>query len=162
MKLSLDYLITKYQKNCFLAALTILQNAEDANDAVQETFMKYYISDNRFGDEEHIKAWLLRVCINQAKDMAKSFWRRKHESLEQLEDEIDFYESTDNWVFDEVMHLPEKYRLVIHLFYYEELTVREIAETLETSEVNVRKRLSRGRNMLKKVFQEGDYYEWKK
>ena len=149
MKLSLEYLINKYQKNCFLSAFSILQNADDANDAVQETFIKYYSCDLDFENEEHIKAWLIRVCVNRAKDMTRSFWRKNRTSLEQLENEIGFYESEEKWIFDEVMHLPEKYRIVIHLFYYEDFSAKEIAEVLQINEANVRKRLSRGRAILK-------------
>ena len=155
MKIQLEYLISRYQKNCFLAALSILQNIDDANDAVQDTFVKYYTCNKDFKDEEHIKAWLLRVCINKSKDMAKSFWRKNQTSIEQLENEIGFYESDEAWVFEEVMRLPEKYRIVIHLFYYEDYSVRDIAETLDMKEASVRKRLSRGRAMLKDIIRDG-------
>lgn len=68
----------------------MLKNVDDANDAAQDAFMEYYLSEKEFENEEHIKAWLLRVTVNKAKDMARSFFRRNMVPLEQMEDEVEF------------------------------------------------------------------------
>ena len=119
----------------------------DAEDAVQETFVQYYTSRKEFENEQHIRAWLLRVVINKAKNINRTFWKKNKCSLE------DYMETLS---FPEVMKLPDKYRIVIHLFYYEDYLVREIAEILKLSESNVKVRLSRGRALLKDSLKE----EW--
>ena len=99
--------------------------------------------------EEHLRAWLLRVAINKAKDKTRSFWRRQVELQDIMQDIPVFEQEEEQTLFEEVMNLPEKYRIVIHLFYYEDYSVREIAEVLRISENNVKVRLSRGRSLLK-------------
>ncbi|MBR4728471.1 MAG: sigma-70 family RNA polymerase sigma factor [Clostridia bacterium] len=154
MRLPLEMLIEKYQKNLFAAALNICANYDDAQDAVQETFLQYYLSDKEFNDEEHLKAWLLRVAINKAKDLSRSLFRRRCVPLEELGEDIPFEDPADGRLFEEVMRLPEKYRIVIHLFYYEDLPVKEIAALLHTGESSVKMRLSRGRDLLKTILTE--------
>ena len=149
MRLPLELLIEKYQKNLFAAALNICANYDDAQDAVQETLIQYHLYDKEFQDEEHLKAWLLRVAINKAKDLSRSLFRRRCVPLEALREDIPFEDPADGRLFEDVMRLPEKYRIVIHLFYYEDLPVKEIAALLHIGESSVKMRLSRGRDLLK-------------
>lgn len=154
MRESLEALIERYQKSLYAAAFNICQNPEDANDVVQDTFIRYYTSQKEFRDEEHLKAWLLRVAVNQSKDLARSFWRRNRISIEEYAGEIPFESQEDRDLFEAVMGLPEKYRDVIHLYYYEDLSVKEIAQILRLSQGSVKMRLSRGRSFLRDVFRE--------
>lgn len=151
MRQPLEILIERYQKSLYAAAFNICQNADDANDVVQDTLIQYHTSTKQFHDEEHLKAWLLRVAINQAKDLTRSFWRKNKISLEEYTDTIPFTSPENSELFEEVMHLPQKYRIVIHLHYYEDLSVKEIAEILGTGESAVKMRLSRGRDLLRNV-----------
>lgn len=128
----------------------------DAEDAVQETFVQYYTSRKEFENEQHIRAWLLRVVINKAKNINRTFWKKNKCSLEDYMENLSFSDSQSRNLFEEVMKLPDKYRIVIHLFYYEDYLVREIAEILKLSESNVKVRLSRGRALLKDSLKE----EW--
>ena len=153
MRKPLEQVIGDYQRNIYAAAYSICQNSADANDIVQDTFVQYYRSDREFNDEEHLKAWLLRAAINRAKNLKLSFWHRNSAPLEEAE-EIGFNMPEYSEVFDAIMKLPEKYRLVIHLFYYEDLSAKEIAGLLNITESNVRKRLSRGREQLRKFLEE--------
>ena len=153
MRQSLEWLVSRYQRSLFAAVFNILRNAEDANDIVQETFIQYLTSDTDFHDERHIRAWLIRVAINKTKNLLRSSWNRKvmltGEDMSNADSDT---EALD--LMNEVMSLPEKYRIVIHLFYYEEFSVKEISNILDISEGNVKMRLSRGRSMLKKVLEE--------
>ena len=134
MRQPLEALIERYQRSLYAAAFNICRNPEDANDAVQDTFIQYYTSRKEFRDEEHLKAWLLRVAVNRAKDITRSFWRRNKISIEEYAEEIPFENQEDRELFEAVMKLPEKYRDVIHLYYYEELSVKEIAGILGASQ----------------------------
>jgi len=160
MREPIEVLINEYQRNLFAAAFSICKNAEDANDVVQETFIQYYTSKKEFEDEQHLKAWLIRVAVNKSKDITRSFWRRNKVNLPPEELPEKSLEScmypVEMRLFDEVMRLPEKTRIVIHLYYYEDMSVREIAHILMSTEGAVKMRLSRGRNMLKASLQE----EW--
>ena len=88
--------------------------------------------------------------------MNRTFWRRNKQSLEDYMETLVFDTPQSEELFETVMHLPEKYRIVIHLFYYEDYSVHEIASILKLSESNVKVRLSRARTLLKEKLQE----EW--
>ena len=156
MRVSVEWLIREYQTNLFVTAFNVCKNAEDAKDVVQDTFIAYYTSNIQFNDEQHIRAWLFRVTVNKAKDVRKSFWHRNKIPLEDYIASLPFETKEDSNLFETIMHLPEKYRIVIHLFYYEDWNIREISEILHISESNVKIRLSRGRALLKDVLKE----EW--
>lgn len=156
MRQPVQELIERYQHNLFVAAVQICKNQEDAEDIVQETFIQYYTTKKEFESEEHIRAWLLRVAINKAKNVNLTFWRRNKQSLEDYIETLTFETEAAGELFETVLKLPEKYRIVIHLFYYEEYSVQEIAKVLKLSESNVKTRLSRGRKVLKEVLKE----EW--
>ena len=156
MRQPLELLIERYQKNLFAAAYNVCANAQDAEDVVQDTFLQYYSVNKQFNDEEHIKAWLLRVAINKAKDVTRRFRWKNTVSLEDLGEDIPFEDPEVESFFDEVMKLPEKYRVAIHLFYYEDMAVRDIADCLKISEGSVKMRLSRGRDLLKERLTEDD------
>ncbi len=117
--------------------------------------MQYYTIKKEFEDEQHIRAWLIRVAVNKAKNMNRTFWRKNKISLEEYMDTLEFATPESGELFETVMHLPEKYRIVVHLFYYEDYTVREIAGILKLSESNVKVRLSRARMLLRETLQEG-------
>lgn len=156
MRISTEVLMDRYKDNLFAVAFTICKNAADADDVVQETFIQYHTSEKEFESEQHIKAWMIRVAMNRAVNVTRSFWRRKSMPLEDYIQTLTFDAPEAGTLFDEVMRLPEKYRVVIHLFYYEDYSVREIAGLLGTSEGNVKVRLTRGRKLLKKALKE----EW--
>lgn len=128
-----------------------------AEDVVQDTFIRYYTLKKEFDSRQHIRAWLIRVTINRAKNVNHTFWRRNKLSLEDYMETLSFETRESENLFETVMKLPEKYRIVIHLFYYEDYSVNEIADILKISESNVKVRLSRGRRLLREALKE----EWK-
>ena len=156
MKRSVDDAFREYGDRVFTAAFQICGNKADADDVVQDTFVKYYTLDREYESEAHIKAWLLRVAINRAKDIAGFFWRRNTVSWEEYMEELDFAAPEDSRLFQAVMLLPRKYRVPIHLYYYEEYSVEEIAKLLRCRPGTVKSQLSRGRKLLKSMLME----EW--
>lgn len=156
MRLSVEEAFRRYGDRVFSAAFSICGNREDADDAVQDTFLKYHTRQQEFKDETHLKAWLLRVAINRAKDITGAFWRRNRVSWEEYMDELEFVQPEDRTLFEAVMGLPAKYRIVIHLYYYEDATVGEIAKLLRRSEGTVKSQLSRGRKLLKSMLTEDE------
>lgn len=156
MRQSLHELAAMYQDNLFAVAFNICQNTQDAEDVIQDTFVQYYTTKKEFDSEEHIRAWLIWVAVNKAKNVTRTFWRRNKVSIEDFTEMLAFETPKSETLFETVMQLPEKYRIVIHLYYYEDYSVGEIAKILKLSESNVKTRLMRGRAKLREVLKE----EW--
>ncbi len=141
--------IKKYSSSMLKTAFSLLKSTADAEDAVQEVFIKLLTKAPEFENDEHRKAWLLRVTVNISKNMLKSA-RRKNLPLTE---EIPYSEKSDD-VLPYVLSLDEKYRVVIHLYYYENYAIKEIAEILSLPAATVGTRLSRARKMLEKSLKE--------
>lgn len=129
---------------------------EDAEDVVQETFLRLVRAAPVFREEDHCRAWLLRVAANCAGDLHRSPWRRRTQPLEAAEG-LSAPVEEPGGVLDAVLALPEDYRIPVHLFYYEGLSVAEIAALLGKREGAVRTRLSRARAMLREMLKEEEY-----
>jgi RNA polymerase sigma-70 factor (ECF subfamily) len=122
-----------------------------ADDVVQEVFYRFLKKDREFENEEHLKAWLIKVTINCSKNVfLDDFFRNTAE----LTEEISFNDPEESDVYYAVLSLPSKYRTVIHLFYYEDMQIKEIAEILNTKETTVKSQLHRAREMLKEKLKE--------
>lgn len=154
MKLPVEVLIEKYKNNIYAVAFNICKNKYDAEDVVQDTFIQYLSHKKDFQSEEHIRAWIIRVAINKAKNKNNLFFRRNSLPLEDYMETLTFESDESHELFEAVMKLPEKYRIVIHLFYYEDYSVQEIADILKITQTNVKVRLSRGRLSLRKTLKE--------
>ena len=156
MRLSVDEAFSRFGDRVFSAAFSVCRNRADADDAVQDTFIKYYSMGLDYESEEHIRAWLIRVAVNRAKDIVGAFWHRNRVEWEEYMDELPFEAPEDKGLFEAVMRLPDKYRVVIHLFYFEDYSVGEIAKILHSREGTVKSQLTRGRKLLKTMLKE----EW--
>ena len=154
MKLSAEDAFRLYGDRVFSAAFSVTGNQADADDAVQDTYLRYCSYDKEFTDEDHIRAWLLRVAINRARDQKRSFWEKHRVSWEDYMETLSFEAPEDKSLFEAVMSLPAKYRTVIHLFYYEGYSTAQIAQILDQKESTVRSRLKRGREKLKPLLEE--------
>ncbi len=154
MKQTVEELAERYLDNLFAVAFHVCKNAADADDIVQETFLQYYVAKKEFDSEAHIRAWLIRVTVNKAKNVNRSFWRQHKVPLEEYMESLVFETQKEETLFETVMKLPQKYRIIIHLYYYEDYSVREIGEILSLKESNVKVRLSRGRKLLKEALKE--------
>ena len=149
MRSDTQVLFETYRQNVYAAAFSVCKNAADAEDILQETFLQYHQTNKQFESEQHIRAWLLRVALNRAKDVYRQKKRRRETALEDYMETLTFPSPESGALFSAVMALPEHYRSVIHLFYYEDYTVDEIAKLLHLTQSNVKVRLSRARKLLK-------------
>ena len=147
-------LVGKYYDMIYKLAVSQTKDLQHAEDVTNDTFLKFIETDKHFESEEHAKAWLIRVAINRSKSVFLSSWYKKTVPLEEnLPVEMSEGESE---VYGAVLKLPQKYRAVIHLFYYEDLSVAEIADSLKIQPSTVRSQLTRGRAMLKDVLKGAD------
>ena len=158
MRIETEELINELWDNIYAAAYSITGNRMDAEDAAQDAFVRYHMHNKQFEGKEHIRAWLFKTAINRAKDLTRSLWKKNKVSFEEyMENAGEAEDSSEALIRREesirltssVFSLPEKYRIVIHLYYYEEYSAVEIARILGITEANVRKRLSRAREMLR-------------
>lgn len=152
----IDAIIDRYQSMVYGLALARTGSPADADDVFQETFLAYCQSGKTFRDEEHRKAWLLRVTANCAADFHRAARRRQ---AEPLSEQVPAPEEPEGDVLAAVCALPPKYRSAVHLFYYEELSVAEIAGILGLSRGAVKTRLSRARAMLRERLEGGGAHE---
>ena len=149
-------LVEMYASMIYRIAYTRMQNVTDAEDITQEVLLKYLKAGKTFRDEEHRKMWLIRVTVNTIKSSLTSAWRRHTVALDDVTEPS--YEATDLPVLQEkVEKLPERYRLPMYLYYYEELSVKEIAHVIKSTEGTVKSLLSRGRKMLRDELKEDGY-----
>lgn len=124
-----------------------LGNKEDAEEAMQESFIKLMYKSPGFIDEQHEKAWLIRITTNVCKDMLRSIWRKRVVKMEEIENYC--VHPSDIDIMEDILKLPAKYKAVIYLYYFEDYTVKEISETLGIKNSAVKMRLKRGRDILK-------------
>ena len=136
-----------YGRMLYKLSYLLLCNKNDAEDAVQDTFMKYMQKPPRVTSAEHEKAWFVRVATNVCRDRQRFRFRRKVVSLSQAESNA--VTSEDTGVLREVLSLPEKSKTPVYLHYYEGYSIQEIAWMLESSESAVKTWLFRGRQKLK-------------
>lgn len=163
----MDRAIHAHGDAVFRLALNQLRNVTDAQDAVQETFVRLLTSETRFDNENHLRAWLLRVAINICRDIHKSAWNRRVEGLENERhadardslttvsaEEIALRALKDHPVWNALANLPEDQRLIIHLAYIEGRSSDEIAQLLGIKPATVRTRLFRARRRLREILGE--------
>ena len=148
----LEEVMGRYQTMVFRLAYSYTRSRSDAQDLCQEVFLRYFCSRPPFASEEHRRAWLLRVMVNRCKTHLTSWWVRR---TVPLDDRIPMPEPEPLALDEALRQLAEKDRLVIHLFYYEECTTREIARMMRTTEGAVRTRLTRARQRLGKILEGG-------
>ncbi len=149
-----EEVIRRYADAVYKLAYARTGSRVDAEDVFQEVFLRYVKNKPAFRDEEHRKAWLLRVTVNCAKSLTRSFWNRRTEGLSEnlIFDNVEEYDLSC-----ELARLKPQEREVIHLFYYEDMSTKEIASVIGISESAVRTRLSRARKALRAFMKEEDY-----
>lgn len=137
-------------------AFSIVRNHEEAEDIVMECFTDL-ISKGEFSDEQHIKAWLIRVAENKAKNVMRSARVRRNISFDDLTGELSApQEQPVSEVLDMVLRLPDGLKTVMYMFYYEDIPADRISKVLGISENAVYKRLTKGRRLLKMAMEEGN------
>lgn len=146
-------LARQYGPAVFRLAYARTGSRADAEDIMQEVFVRLLRAGPDFADRAHARAWLLRVAANCANDWFRAPWRRREGPLT---DSLPAPEHEDGGVVEAVLALPAKYRTAVHLYYYEELSVAEIAKITGKSESAVKSRLFRARAMLREALKEDD------
>lgn len=148
-------LARKFAPAVYRLAYARMGTRADAEDVMQEVFLRLVRSGPEFRDDEHAKAWLLRVTINCAGDLFRSPWRKRAQALDAAALPA-ARPPEEGGVLEAVLALPPKYRAAVHLFYYEGYSVAEIATVTGQSEGAVKTRLCRARAMLKNVLEGGE------
>ena len=151
-----EVLAQRYALMVYRTAYARTGSKTDAEDVVQEVFLRLVRARPSFRDEEHGKAWLLRVAANCTNDLFRLPWRKREEPLRPSMAAEEGPEPSG--VLEAVLALPEKYRLVVHLYYYEELSTAEIGRIIGRSEGAVRSRLFRAKRMLRDLLGEEEYH----
>ena len=145
-----ERLARAYGDTLFRVAYHALGNRMDAEDVVQGALLKLYRAKKPFESDDHAKHWLIRVAINDCRKLLRSPWRGKVVPLEDFDGPAAPADDHSD-VLSAVMALEPKYRLCVYLYYYEDLSVREVAQALGAKESTVQTRLQRARQMLKKT-----------
>lgn len=141
---AVDLYADTVRRICFLH----LKNYSDAEDVFQDVFLKYILYDKPFESGAHEKAWFIRVTVNACKDVLKSFFRRKVSSLDDANTEPFVIDEASGHILDAVLKLPEKYKDVVYMHYYEGYSAVEIAKMLRKNENTIYTWLSRARKKL--------------
>lgn len=151
-------IVNTYADMVYKLALARTKNKFDAEDVFQEVFIRYMKHYHKLKSEDHTKAWLIRVTINCSKDIFASSWFKKtilfkNSLKDNLQDKSNFTSEENKEIYYSVLKLPKKYRTVIHLFYYEDMSIKEISEALDLKEGTIKSQLHRGRNLLKEILE---------
>lgn len=153
--------VKQYSDTLFRVCYSCCKNRSDAEDLLQNVFLKLYRRDKPFSGDEHIRNWLIRVAVNECRSYLASSWHRR--VICSIDDEnfaeegIVFELPEQSELFLAVRSLPPKYRMVVHLYYYEDYSVSEIADMLGIKETTVQTQLMRAREKLRKKLSEADY-----
>lgn len=150
----IEMVMDTYGNMLFRLCLITLGNANDAEEAVQETFIKYMQKAPQFENVAHKKAWLLTVATNQCKDILR--FKKRHPVVDMDEIREFTNEKSDSGILDALMTLPDKYRMVLVLYYVEEYSIESIAKIVGRTPSAIKMRLQKGRKLLKEVYQK----EW--
>lgn len=151
----ISHIVRTYSQTLYRIALTALHSSADAEDAVQEVFITLLKKQPEFKSTEHEKAWLIRVTVNTARNMRKRLSRcESHAELPEITTE----QRCDSLI-SAVLELPTKYSTVIHLFYYEDYSIKEISSILQLPAATVGTRLTRGRALLKNKLTGDDTFD---
>ncbi|MDR2533075.1 MAG: sigma-70 family RNA polymerase sigma factor [Oscillospiraceae bacterium] len=158
---SFEEVLRAYSDMVYRLAFSRVKNSFDANDVTQEVFLKYIRAEKNYNDEEHRKAWLIKTTVNTSKTLVLSSWNRRRSSVEFTDEALSGNAmlavddknlkniETKSVVLSAVMDLPKKYRTVIHLFYYEDMSLTDISETTGQTLNTIKSQLHRARNLLK-------------
>ena len=144
----IEAIIYEYSETVYRLAYSQTHSKSDADDIYQEVFLRYIKKRPNFENKTHEKAWFIRVTINCCKKMWSSAWFRK---VVPITEDIPFIPEEYHDLHRQLEKLPKKYRIVMHLYYYEDMSSEEIASMLSLKPSTVRTQLTRGRNQLREI-----------
>lgn len=148
--LTYEQVVREYTPTVASVCVMRLQNWADAEDVFQNVFSKLWQKSPSFREPEHIKAWLIRVAINECNNYIRQ--NRRNVSLESIAEQSVLFDEDKTDMSWALMRTPEKYRDILYLFYIQQYSVAEIAQILKTNENTVKTRLRRGREKLKQIY----------
>lgn len=158
--MTFEAVLRKFADTINRACLVHCADEEDAKDCFQNTFLKLYLSDTQFESTEHLKAWLLKVALNECADVYRQNWKKRISLSDDMNSVLlkqniykkDVYSSEDG-MLELVLKMHEKYRQVIYLYYYEGYSIEEIAGILGQPVNTIKTRMARGRKKLGETYQ---------
>lgn len=164
--------INAHSDMLYKIAFLQLRNGQDAEDVVQETFYQFIKANRKFESPEHEKAWLIKVTLNGCRKIWRSAWYRRTEAMPEREiplkrdctsesvmEKEALQKEQNREIMEAVMKLPRKYREVIHFFYFQQMSIKEICLVTDRKESTVTSQLTRGRELLRKNLKEEYQYE---
>ena len=149
-----EHLVSLYLDCVYRVAVNGCRNYADAEDITQITYMKLWERTEGFESDDHARKWLIRVAINECNSLWRTPWKRRTASFDELVQEPAFSDPEKSSLYYAVMELPSKYRLTVYLYYFEDYSVKEIAQIMDSSETAVQTRLLRARQKLKEKLKE--------
>lgn len=144
-------IVKRSSNRIYLIALSYLKNHYDAEDVMQEVFVRLWKTDKVFNSDEHLEKWLTVTCINKCRDHFRNPFVKNSVALDDARDLYTFDTIKNFDVFNAIMSLPQKERLVVHLFYFEDMSINEISQAIRVKPSAVKTRLHRARKNLKAV-----------
>ena len=147
-----ETIIERYGDLLYRLCILMLKNESDAEDVIQETLIKFYRTAPVFENADHEKAWLIRVATNECRDLLR--FRVRHPLAEVEQIMVASEDSADSGILEALASLPEKYKLVLALYYVEGYKVEDIAKIIGRTSSAVKMRLQKGRRLLEKVYRE--------
>ena len=154
LKNDIEAVYDMYADMLYRLSLSYLQNSEDARDAVQDVFIKYATASDIFKDDEHKKAWLIRVTVNCCNDMLRRRKLRNYVPLDEISETVALDEESSSDIMNCLKLIPPKNRAAVILHYLEGYSVEETAKVLKISVSAVKMRLKRGREALYELIRE--------
>ncbi len=152
MKGTIEHLVQKYSSMVLQIAYQYSFNKSEAEDITQEVFIRLYNNIKKIKNEEHIKAWLIRVTINLSIDYNRNYWNKNTTSLDE---NYKYFDEETKDVFNELKKLTPEYRNIIYLYYYQGYKISEISEILSMNQNTVSSYLNRARKELKHILEQG-------
>lgn len=143
--------VKRNSNRLYLIALSYLQNHHNAEDVMQDTLLKLWKTNKVFNDDAHMDKWLTVTCVHKCKDHFKSPFVKSSVALDEAKNLYTFDTIKNHDVFNAIMSLSQKERVVVHLFYYEDMQIDEIAQTIKCKPSAVKTRLHRARTHLKAI-----------
>lgn len=154
-----EEIVKEYTTMLYRLAMIRCNNQEDAEEVVQDVFLRLIAQIRKgkvFEDREHVRAWLLKVAVNRGKTLVTLPWNTRTVGMDAAM-QFPAGERTEHYAYEYVLRLPEKHRVAINLFYYEQLSTEQIAAIMKTKPATVRSYLHRGREKLKTMMEADGY-----
>ena len=161
--MELEELIYTYSDYLYRIAYSYVKDEQTAEEVVQDVFFKFYKTSIQFENQAHIKTYLTRMIINRSYDYLRSWKHKKQTIFEVFHQKINgvdikaIEQEEEAAIWQSILSLPVKFRETIILYYYEDLSIKEIAALLQTAESTIKSRLQRGRLHLKSSLQDTEW-----